>query len=761
MALNAGAAGEADVVDELTLLQSSDGSSNQLLLDLTTLRRSRRTDRFPEMFRELAGRVRDQIIAAELVRGDADSPWSRLVRSITAVPGVEHFVGLVSALDGETLDRSRWKSYRHTDRRGNLSLLLQASVPGGADTAGDLRSLARTAGLSTDQLVEAAMFAPQWSGFVEAAVGWKGLAEAVWWLHAHSKDDSHDLGRVLESQDEGNAARTDIHLYDLREGAVDVDWFSRAHGGLSKARWGRLMSLVKLTSSGRGHKRTELFVGALLGDISESELVARVEDSRDRDSLRALALLAVPRGTDKRGATLLRRYQMVRAFERGSSNVGVSRRENEKQAVEHALHNMAQAAGFKDPVRLAWAMEADEAADLPVTVRRDDLTVRLAVTDEGSAELNVERANKQLKNVPSAAAKDPAIAALKKRRTALSRQVGRIRRSLESAMVNGEAFSATEINDIAAHPIVAPTMTQLVLVDSEALTFRRVGRGRYLDAYGERVRPSGSIRFAHPLHLKDAGTWHGWQAAIFDEARRQPFKQVFREMYVPVAGEQAGYMASKRYSGHEVRVAQARALLASRGWTIDHRYGTASRSFVSIGWSALVELGEGPLSLGESTSRLDRIEFRSNRSISRDGASLSDVPPIVFSEVMRDLDLVVSVAHAGGADPEASMSTIEMRRALVSETARILGLDNISHVGNHLIIAGELGEYSLHLGSAVVHQHGTGHVFVVPTRSQDRGRMFLPFADDDPISAEVVSKLLMFCRDAEIRDPKIRRQIST
>jgi hypothetical protein len=33
--------------------------------------------------------------------------------------------------------------------------------------------------------------------------------------------------------------------------------------------------------------------------------------------------------------------------------------------------------------------------------------------------------------------------------------------------------------------------------------------------------------------------------------------------------------------------------------------------------------------------------------------------------------------------------------------------------------------------------------------------MFLPFADDDPRSAEVLSKVLLLARDTEIRDPNI------
>jgi len=46
-------------------------------------------------------------------------------------------------------------------------------------------------------------------------------------------------------------------------------------------------------------------------------------------------------------------------------------------------------------------------------------------------------------------------------------------------------------------------------------------------------------------------------------------------------------------------------------------------------------------------------------------------------------------------------------------------------------------------------------LFIVPVHSQHRGRLFLPFADDDPKTAEVLSKVLMLGRDKEIMDPSI------
>jgi hypothetical protein len=138
---------------------------------------------------------------------------------------------------------------------------------------------------------------------------------------------------------------------------------------------------------------------------------------------------------------------------------------------------------------------------------------------------------------------------------------------------------------------------------------------------------------------------------------------------------------------------------------------------------------------------------------------LGVVPPVVFSETMRDVDLVVSVAHAGGVDPEATASTVEMRAALVRETARLMKLDNVGFAGSHVLIDGKLGEYSLHLGSGTVHRRPGGALCIIPVGSQHRGRLFLPFADDDPKTAEVVSKVLLLARDHEIKDPTILEQI--
>ncbi|MBI4557192.1 MAG: hypothetical protein HY706_06370 [Candidatus Hydrogenedentes bacterium] len=120
---------------------------------------------------------------------------------------------------------------------------------------------------------------------------------------------------------------------------------------------------------------------------------------------------------------------------------------------------------------------------------------------------------------------------------------------------------------------------------------------------------------------------------------------------------------------------------------------------------------------------------------------------------------MVSVAHRGGVDPEASASTVEMRATLLNETLQVLGIGNVRIEGRRALVDGKLGTCTVHLGSAVTHVMPGGMLFIVPVGAQHRGRLFLPFADDDPKTAEVLSKVILLARDDQIMDPNILSQI--
>jgi hypothetical protein len=123
------------------------------------------------------------------------------------------------------------------------------------------------------------------------------------------------------------------------------------------------------------------------------------------------------------------------------------------------------------------------------------------------------------------------------------------------------------------------------------------------------------------------------------------------------------------------------------------------------------------------------------------------------------VDLAVSVAHAGEVDPEMSHSTIEMRRVIAEFAIKSFKLKNVSFTDSHALIKGTKGNYTVHLGSGIIHMEAGPMINVLPVHSQKRGRIFLPFVDDDPKTAEVITKILMFAEDSKIKDPLILNQM--
>lgn len=128
-------------------------------------------------------------------------------------------------------------------------------------------------------------------------------------------------------------------------------------------------------------------------------------------------------------------------------------------------------------------------------------------------------------------------------------------------------------------------------------------------------------------------------------------------------------------------------------------------------------------------------------------------------QVVDDIELMVSVAPAGSVNPKTSHSTIKMLRAIVACNLELFRTKNVRFEGSHTIIDDKLGQYTVHLGSGVVHQIGNAMLFVVPVHSQHRGRISLPFVDDNPKTAEIMSKILLFAEDEKVKDPNILRQI--
>jgi hypothetical protein len=216
-------------------------------------------------------------------------------------------------------------------------------------------------------------------------------------------------------------------------------------------------------------------------------------------------------------------------------------------------------------------------------------------------------------------------------------------------------------------------------------------------------------------------------------------------------------MHSGRYSGQQINPKQAIAIAGKRGWVNVPEEGLR-KTFHHQNVSAWVTFLEGwftPADVDGLT--VEHILFTSKS----DGKllPLGQIDSRIFSEAMRDIELVVSVAHRGAVDPEATQSTVEMRTALLRETIRLLRFQNVRLNDRYAFVDGKIGAYNVHLGSGTVHRQPGGALCIIPVHSQHRGRLFLPFADNDPKTAEIVSKVILLAQDDKIKDPTILEQL--
>ena len=327
-------------------------------------------------------------------------------------------------------------------------------------------------------------------------------------------------------------------------------------------------------------------------------------------------------------------------------------------------------------------------------------------------------------------------------------------------MVEASEFTGDEIAQLKDNPVIWRMLSKLVLVKDGGSVFGFPGDdGKSLvSAQGEvcAIAPDDRLRIAHCYDLYEAGVWSDFQQLLFDREWRQPFKQVFRELYLPTSEEKDSAM-SMRYSGNQIMPMRAVGLLKKRQWTVDYDNGLQKVSFYGNVTAVMYAMADWFSPSDIETPTLEYVAFYYRRTMKE--KKIAEVNPLVFSEFMRDVDLAVSVAHAGGVDPEASHSTIEMRCVIVEHSLKMFGIENVEVTGNFAKVHGSLGCYNIHLGSGVIHKEGGAQIAVLPVHSQSRGRIFLPFLDEDPKTSEIISKILLFAEDTKIKDPTILSQL--
>ena len=366
------------------------------------------------------------------------------------------------------------------------------------------------------------------------------------------------------------------------------------------------------------------------------------------------------------------------------------------------------------------------------------------------------------------------------------------------------------------HPLVGTIARRLIWkVNGNAATFVN---GEAQDVAGNKVSidANSMISLWHPVgHTADQVV--AWRRQIEALAIVQPFKQAHREVYLVTDAEVRTERYSNRFAAHILRQHQFNALCGARHWKnklrlmVDDEYPPAARELLSWGFRAEFWIEGIGDSFGQDTNeagsylrlasdqvRFYRVGATQNSAHAGGGGyrtrafgagegginealRMADVPALVFSEIMRDVDLFVGVASIGN-DPawqdgggenrygtywqnysfgDLSTTAVARREILERLIPRLKIASKCVISDRFLLVQGTHRRYKIHLGSGnILMEPNDQYLCIVPDAKARAGtpQVYLPFEGDSTLSI-ILSKAFLLAEDGTIKDPVILRQL--
>lgn len=458
------------------------------------------------------------------------------------------------------------------------------------------------------------------------------------------------------------------------------------------------------------------------------------------------------------------------------------------------------------------------------------------------AELSfVTAAGKRLKSVPAAVKKDHAdeLKELKASLKDLQKMLPAQRDRLDALFVANRTWSYDAWRErYLDHPLVGVLARRMIWVfddgkDKVAAAWLAEGftpdneipphaDGRLVRADGTAFEPDPDTTIVSLWHPVDADSppgepcvradVEGWRRFYEDRGVRQPFKQAHREIYLLTDAEVRTEVYTNRFAAHILRQHQCHALCQQRGWksmlriAADTEVHPAYKVLPAFGlraefWAESVGDGDGDdvlpsgvfVHIATDQVRFYPIDEQVNRQHAWGGGvygqtqapepvRMDRIPPLAFSEIMRDADLFVGVASVGNnpqwqdGGPEGRFldawqhysfgnlsGTAVTRRDLLGRLLPRLKIkDACTVTDKFLVVLGKKRVYKIHLGSGnILMEPGDQYLCIVPNSAMEagpKGKIHLPFEGDRTL-AIILSKAFMLAEDDKIADPTIVSQI--
>ncbi|MEH0156695.1 DUF4132 domain-containing protein [Limibacter armeniacum] len=306
------------------------------------------------------------------------------------------------------------------------------------------------------------------------------------------------------------------------------------------------------------------------------------------------------------------------------------------------------------------------------------------------------------------------------------------------------------------------------------------------------VNNETKVSLWHPIHV-DADTVLAWRTRLEELNLQQPIKQAFREIYILTDAERNTNTYSNRMAAHILKQHQLNALASVRGWkySLMGYYDGGNddeRVFIELPkWGLVAEFWVNAVAVGDAHNTIgmwlyvstDQLRFKD-----KDGTvvPLADIPTVVFSEVMRDVDLFVGVCSVGN-DPEwrdsgelpqyhnywSSYSFGDLteiaknRKGVLERLVPRLKIKSVAKVEDKFLhVKGKIRNYKIHIGSGnILMEPNDQYLCIVAARGKEvnTGKVFLPFEGDTVLSL-ILSKAMLLAEDDKIKDPTIVSQLT-
>jgi hypothetical protein len=422
-----------------------------------------------------------------------------------------------------------------------------------------------------------------------------------------------------------------------------------------------------------------------------------------------------------------------------------------------------------------------------------DYTAIVNIKSYQSIALVWEQEGKQQTSVPTKIKEGhkEELAALKKRVKEIESTLQVQKDRIEQCYLKAREWSLEEWKQsYLHHPLLSFVGKQLIWT----FTHQDQGwSGIYLN--DELVNAQGQPLPILPLELK-VSLWHpiydtaesvrDWRTFLEQHQIKQPFKQAFREVYLLTDAEQNTHTYSNRFAAHILRQHQFAALCKQRGWAYQlmGAWDSHNTPIIRIPYYNLsVEFMVDADWQEENTNQMGIYHFVSTDQVrfSRDFQvlPLEEVPAIVFSEIMRDVDLFVGVTSIGNdvnwqdngntrmneywynySFAELSESSKVREAALQRLIPRLKIAPQCTFDGRYLVVKGTFRTYKIHIGSGnILMSPNDQYLCIVPDKStKGTDKVFLPFEGDALLSI-ILSKAILLAEDDKIKDTSILSQI--